>query len=231
MGEGLDQQRLKFTFRIWHGAFAAAVGSFTGMAVAASYYSNFDLDLILAQNLQAVSIPGFKTLMIWISALGSGWVPVALVGAISLALLAKRRRYEALVLAAGVGSGAALNRVIKVVVDRPRPSVDALSVAIGYQHESFPSGHTVLFMTLFGFLFLLTYWLFKSRFARAVLMLVFAGLIMFVGISRVYLGAHWPSDVLGGYLLGFVLLAVMAAVYKRPEGRGQRSEARGQESP
>lgn len=221
MAEELERHWGRVESRLKLAAFAAAVVTFIWMATAASYRAYFDWDPSIAKSVQSISIPGFKSLMTWISGLGSGWAAVALVGTISIGLLAARLQPEALVCAAGVGAGAALNRIIKAIVDRPRPSGDIVEVAIGYRHESFPSGHTVLFVTLFGFLFLLTYWFARGRWVRPGLMAVVAAPILLVGVSRVHLGAHWPSDVTGGYLLGAILLALMAVGYrtiKKPPG-------------
>jgi len=70
-------------------------------------------------------------------------------------------------------------------------------------------------MALYGFLFYLVYTLMRPSVFRSALLAVFGALISLVGLSRVYLGAHWTSDVLGGYCLGLVWLLLMVHLYLR----------------
>ena len=113
-----------------------------------------------------------------------------------------------------MGLGAILNNVLKATIDRPRPDASQIQVLIEYPNQSFPSGHVTLFVELFGFLLYL-YWrghlgMPQSRIVSSALPLAIAA----VGPSRVYLGAHWPSDVLGGYLGGALWLVLMILVYE-----------------
>jgi undecaprenyl-diphosphatase len=90
-----------------------------------------------------------------------------------------------------------------------------------YAHSvtrSFPSGHVTSYMALFGFLFYLIYALMRPSLLRSALGAVFGALIGLVGLSRVYLGAHWASDVLGGYCFGFFWLALTIYFYRRFNG-------------
>ena len=71
---------------------------------------------------------------------------------------------------------------------------------------SFPSGHAFFAMTLFGLLAYFAFTRMPRRFLRMLTFLSLLALILLIGASRVYLGAHWPSDVLAGYLFGAVFL-------------------------
>jgi undecaprenyl-diphosphatase len=159
--------------------------------------------------------------MVWVSALGSGWLAVAFVAAAGLSLLGFRLRREALFCVSGAGLGAALNRTLKVIIARPRPAGSLVNIAITYEHESFPSGHTVLFVVVFGFLILTTCLFAQRAQMRIGLVALFGCLMLLVGVSRIHLGAHWPSDVAGGYLLGFLTLGVMAGFYRRISSRSK----------
>ena len=95
--------------------------------------------------------------MISLSMLGDRWIPFALVIIVSLLLALYKKRLEATVCLCGVGLGAALNAITKVIVARPRPDQSLVQVITQYTHDSFPSGHTFFFVEFFGFLFFILY--------------------------------------------------------------------------
>ncbi len=191
---------------------------FVVLAVLASRFPYFELDVRLARVIQSITLPGFKTLMIGISWAGSGWVPWVLTCATGSVLMLFRLRLEAVLCVAGVGTGAAVNELLKVLIARPRPTEGVVEVLIKYRGQSFPSGHVVFFVVYCGFLVFLAFALLKPGAVRKVFLAVLSLPILLGGISRVYLGAHWPSDVTGGYLAGGILLALMIAVYCRRRG-------------
>jgi undecaprenyl-diphosphatase len=188
---------------------------FLVMAVFARIHPYFPWDPAIYKLVRSISLPGFQSLMIWVSALGAGWVAVGIVVIAGLALLFANLKKEALVCVAGVGLAAAINRGLKFVIARPRPDGSLVEALVPLEHESFPSGHTLFFLELFGFLMLLNLVLARRRIARMVANIVCGAMIVLIGVSRVYLGAHWPSDVLGGYVLGGICLTIMAKSYKR----------------
>ena len=156
-----------------------------------------------------------------VSAVGSGgigwgaiavpWIPIVAVGGI----LAARRWADALFLAS-TALAPLLNLVVKEIVARPRPDF-----ALALVHEtghSFPSGHAVFSVAFLGALI----WMLgrpsvvgrapvQARLAQAALLL----LVLAVVASRVYLGVHWPSDVIAGALLGGLYLCAMIAARRR----------------
>lgn len=151
----------------------------------------FDEPILLAASAMARS--GFDRLFLFFSALGYeyGVVPVDIGLVLSLAL---RRRYRESVFAAvATGGSGLLNIVAKQVFARDRPSLWA---SIAPEHNySFPSGHAMGSMTLALVLVLLawpTRWRWPVTAAMAVL-------VPMVGLSRVYLGVHYPSDILAGW--------------------------------
>jgi undecaprenyl-diphosphatase len=195
--------------------FAVMLAVYGVLALLAHRYDYFGWDLSLARRIQSITITGFNTVMTWISALGNGWVPTALVIAAGCGLAARRLRIEALICVAGVAAGSGLNRVLKALIDRPRPVEPLVNVAYDVSHESFPSGHVVFFVEFFGFLFFLTYALLRPGWIRRSALVLIGGLIAVIGVSRVYLGAHWPSDVFGAYLAGGLWLMLMIELYRR----------------
>lgn len=185
----------------------------SGFAAAAD---RFPADVWLAHRIQdihfaafdaAVSLPETLAdlpfvLAVWLPALGLLWL--------------LRRRWEALILLlAPLGSG--INSVVKFLVDRPRPFPDLVRVTESAGGASFPSGHTVAAVLVFGLLLYFAAVLVRLAWLRLPLQIACLYGIAFTGIARVYHGAHWPSDVLGGYYLGgLMLLALIAAHRWRP---------------
>ena len=113
-----------------------------------------------------------------------------------------------------------LNLGLKEWVARPRPDADlALVEETGY---AFPSSHTVVAVAFYGALiYLLGQWdAFPNRpWIRRAIQGALALLILAVGASRVYVGAHWPSDVIGGFLFGGLCLAALVAVHRMMQNR------------
>ena len=147
-----------------------------------------------------------------ITALG-GFTVLTLVSLVATLLLAlHRRRREALIFAATVIGAQAISAIAKIVIDRPRPILVPHHDLV--YATSFPSGHAL--MTPVVYLTLAT--IIASGETRphlkAILPICAALVIVAVGISRVYLGVHWPTDVLAGWLLGLAI-ALCASIALR----------------
>ena len=123
--------------------------------------------------------------------------------------------------ALGAIGGATL---LKQLWQRQRPTDDLIQVIGGSpEGHSFPSGHTLLYVSFFGFLLYWTYTFVPRGRVRTLLLWTFAGLIGLIGLARVYLGHHWASDVLASYALGFAWLLILVQLYTRARrSRGQR---------
>jgi undecaprenyl-diphosphatase len=106
--------------------------------------------------------------------------------------------------------------LLKQVWLRPRPG-DELVEVLGDSPagSSFPSGHTLLYVSFFGFLLYWTYTFVRPGRVRTALLWTFGALIGLVGLARVYLGHHWASDVLAAYALGLAWLVVLVQFYAR----------------
>ncbi len=117
--------------------------------------------------------------------------------------------------AIAVGGGLAINQMLKMVFHRARPQLWPGAHVAGF---SFPSGHATLALCLFGMFAWLGWQFIRGSAARTTWMLLMALLIGIIGLSRVYLGAHYPSDVVAGYLSGsFWLLGLLSGtdIYHR----------------
>jgi membrane-associated phospholipid phosphatase len=163
--------------------------------------------------LLAVSAPGFAPWnFVW---------PVVIIGAVALA----RRFAEAAFLAlATVASGA--SEVVKALVHRGRPSADLVHVIGNPSSYSFPSGHVTQYTLFFGFCFYLIWTLVPRGWLRNAGLALMAALVLLVGPSRIWMGQHWASDVLGGYTLAFGLLLLVIWGYRGWLARLARTPAR-----
>ena len=138
-----------------------------------------------------------------ITALGSTLVliGVALAAALGLALRGRWRSAIALIVAYAVTD--AVVAIVKLIVSRPRPDA-SLTEAGGF---SFPSGHSAMSMVVYG---CLAFALARAvrGFPRVAFALAGAGLVVAIGLSRIYLGVHYPSDVVAGWITGAAILIV-----------------------
>ncbi|MDQ3007765.1 MAG: phosphatase PAP2 family protein, partial [Chloroflexota bacterium] len=107
-----------------------------------------------------------------------------------------------------------VNILVKELIRRPRPAIDLVQVFRILDSYSFPSGHVMFYVGFFDFLWFLIFTQLRSSVARAFLLGFLGSLILLIGISRIYLGQHWASDVLGAYLLGGLTLAAILQFHR-----------------
>ena len=105
-----------------------------------------------------------------------------------------------------------LNQLLKNILQRPRPTEFRIVEETGY---SFPSGHSMASMAFYGYLIYLIYKYVKNKYLKWTLIVLLGILICTIGISRIYLGVHYTSDVLGGFLISISYLVIyISAVNK-----------------
>lgn len=201
--------RLPISFWLW----IVAAGLLTAMAILASYYDRFPGDEPAADALQEVDLAALDAYLETVNVFGDTFIFFfAAIVAISV-FVVLRLGGEAIVIALTF-IPRALNGLLKEWVERPRPSDDLVDVSTSFGGFSFPSSHTVASGVLFGALFFLLpkvlprWWLHLPAQATCVLIVVGAG------PARVHLGAHWPSDVIGGYLVAFLFLVPVLFAYR-----------------
>ena len=122
--------------------------------------------------------------------------------------------WEAVVALIAAVLSTAINVLVKGLIERPRPTADLVKVFATLSDYSFPSGHVMFYLVFLGFIGFLTFSLLKPSMKRSFLLAAPGALIVLIGISRIYLGEHWASDVLGSYLLGSLTLVVIIAFYR-----------------
>jgi membrane-associated phospholipid phosphatase len=182
----------------------------------------------LARWVHSFANPALGAFFSALSVLG-GTVGITVLTLIAFAFLMWRgHAHYAWQLAMVVVGGLIINQTLKLLFHRSRPDLWPGGQFAGF---SFPSGHATLSLCLFGMFIWLGWRLFKSRAVRIGWTILMVLLILLIGLSRIYLGAHYPSDVLAGYLSGGLWLVALLSgedIYERlkgeerPPGRAQR---------
>ena len=166
----------------------------------------------------AHGLAGFAALWNFVSDAAN--YPMIAVGVgIVLWLLKAHRRREAALVVAVLAAATAGSELVKLLVARPRP-IPTLVEGVVF---SYPSGHVLEALTIFGIIGLLIWRNASPRPVRVAIAVLFTILVVIVGIARVALAAHYPSDVLGGALAGIGVLATFAWLTS-PHSAGPSSE-------
>lgn len=105
-----------------------------------------------------------------------------------------------------------LNQVLKAILQRPRPTEFRIVEETGY---SFPSGHSMASMAFYGYLIYLIYKHIENKYIKWTLIALLSILICTIGVSRIYLGVHYTSDVLGGFLISISYLIIYINLVKK----------------
>ncbi|KQL53795.1 phosphatidylglycerophosphatase [Heyndrickxia shackletonii] len=160
------------------------------------------------------------TIMLWITFFGSVKGVALITFIVCVCLYITRHRLLGMYLAITVALGAGgFNQILKLIFKRARPDIQPIIAESGY---SFPSGHSMGSMILYGSLAFILFKAYNRMWAKILGVVVGVVLVFIIGISRIYLGVHYPSDVLGGYLAGafWILICMIAFTYF--EGRGKK---------
>src|SRR5579863_4002978 len=184
------------------------------ISLIARYTQFFPGDRAITRNLQRQHNPWLRRFMIGISEIGFPKLGIPITLSIAGIFWALRFRLEAIFVLL-TSSSNILNWIVKRLIKRPRPTAELVTVARVINEPSFPSGHVMHYLNLFGLLnyLLATNW--RSGRLRNILLAISTAFIILIGPSRVYLGAHWPSDVMAGYIYGGLWYGGLMAAYLR----------------
>lgn len=170
-------------------------------------------DTALLSSIHSIGTAQLDTFFVYATNLGGTiYIAIITIGLI-VYLLYKQRKHDALLIATSVGGAVVINLVLKVVFGRTRP--DLWGHLVTEASFSFPSGHAMVSSAL-AFAVMAVVWNTKWRYITIVVGLLYVAL---VGFSRLYLGVHYPTDVLGGWLVSLSwVVFLLAIIYTRRLG-------------
>lgn len=199
------------------GLWALVAVAFAALSVAAHIYPEFPGDVGLTVLIQKIQFPPLVHFIRFVSD-ANGPVPAGYTSlAIILALLVARQLSAVIATVVASFGGDLFSAIINGIVARPRPHNVQIHALANLGLHSYPSGHVTHVVTLYGFLLYLSFHLerphprWKPLFW--VVRIISIYFIALIGVSRVLEGEHWPSDVLGSYLLASLLLVIAIALY------------------
>jgi len=195
--------------------YVSAVVLFGVLGYLAHQFAYFPGDVAISQWLQQSIPSGLELVMQAISFVSSISAAAVIVAAVAASLWLSGRRRESIFVAGLTSAAALLNWMLKLVISRPRPGSNIIQSIVPGTGFSFPSGHVTYAFVFYGFLFYLAPRLASLPAGYVALRAGLALLILLTFVSRLYLGAHWPSDVLGSLVLGSLLVALAVAWYNR----------------
>ena len=159
-------------------------------------------DKAVYQNIISVRSDLFDFFMKGITKFGNT-IPILIILSLLMIKLPKKERY---ILGIDIATIVGTNQIIKYIVQRARPDHIKLIKQGGY---SFPSGHAMISIALYGFLIYYIYHHVNNKYWKVFLITILVLLIIGIGCSRIYIGVHYPSDVLAGYSLALLLLLII----------------------
>jgi undecaprenyl-diphosphatase len=188
---------------------AAAVVVFVAVASAVRTGLTQQFDEATLRWLAEHRAPLMDQVMLDITALGTGLAPLMIVAVASVFLWLTQHRWSVYVLLLGVLGGKLINTLLKAIFDRDRPSV--VEWIADVRSPSFPSGHAMSAMVLYGSIAYLVARLEPTPRLRWVTWLFAGFMILAMGFSRMYVGVHYPSDVIAGFIAGLAWLTFVAS--------------------
>ncbi|MCM3039341.1 phosphatase PAP2 family protein [Paenibacillus motobuensis] len=202
--------KLKFSYIFFLSLLCLAGFGMIAYWIGGAQIHNFDNTIIsLVQGQESDSLTKIMKVFTWIGS----QLPVIVILLVTLIFLyfVLHHRSELVFLIIIVSGSALLNILLKQLFRRDRPSLHRLIEETGF---SFPSGHSMAAFSLYGAIVFLVWKHIPYILGRIAVIVGGACLILMIGVSRIYLGVHFPSDVLGGYLISACWLTVSIWLYQ-----------------
>lgn len=178
-------------------------------------------DHLISEVVYSFRTPLLTTIMKIVTAIGNVPIWLCLAVLIILLLLGKNHKIESLIFASSITAGGFLNFLMKLIFHRSRPQVSPL---VTVKDFSYPSGHAMDNIILYGFLVFLFFRFTRNKKVTLLLGIFSAAWVGLIGFSRIYLGVHYPSDIIGGLLAGFWVIVTSLLIDKTITYRHQHEE-------
>ncbi|MBA3724428.1 MAG: phosphatase PAP2 family protein [Candidatus Levybacteria bacterium] len=184
------------------------------------------LDEALSQTVYAWRNPGLTEFMVFISLLGADIIVFA-GGLFTIFLTWKKHKREAILFVTVLIIGLLINIILKVIFQRPRPDMDPImDLSSSY---SFPSGHAMNAFIFYSVMSYFVYHFTHNKVLSGVVTVLSLLLVLLIGLSRIYLGVHYPSDVLAGFIAGFfvfitAIVLIRSITFRNIVGMVRREE-------
>ena len=192
--------------------YLASLGVFAYAARGADHFAG---ELTVTLWLQSWSAPWLDTLMTAISAPGFRNIALPTIGLTTAFLFIRGERRASLMIWVAVVVTAVSNYTVTRIVARPRPDGDLVQTFRDLDGFSFPSGHVMYYVVFLGTLAFITTQKMQPGASRWLIRASLVLALAAVGVSRIYLGAHWLGDVVAGYALGGLVAAGAVAIRRK----------------
>jgi len=194
---------------------AVTLGAFLWLSFAVTAHLTDQWDAEVLQAVQTVQVQALTVMMQIASLPGQEYIVYVWLVSVSALLAAKRSCSTGLMVFLIGVTAQGVTSLAKYLIERPRPIDAVFRILERREDYSFPSGHVVLYTSVFGFLFYVAWRDSRPSLWRDLTMACTTILVVVIGPSRMYLGTHWPTDIMGGYLLGSLVLTISVWAYAR----------------